>query len=193
VRKIILLLIVTFPISAFAQEDGIGLRLGEPLSITYKTFIDDNFAIEGLFGRAGANNARYYQRSFDNNRPTANAFYAGHSVRSVLSFNLRGLYHEDLSDELNIDVGYLLGYVGIGAQLRSARLDYAYTDSSISTLVMRESRRNLDFGPEVLAGAEYYFEELPISVFGEVGLFMELLDRFGHLRLQGAIGIRYLF
>ncbi|WP_291779959.1 hypothetical protein [Cecembia sp.] len=192
-KKIIVLLLAFLPITAIAQEDGIGLRLGEPFSITYKKFLDDNFAIEGLFGRAGANSAAYYRRSFDNNRPSANAFYAGHSVGNVLSFNVRGIYHEDLSDELNIDIGYLLGYVGLGAQLRSARVDYAFTDSSISSLVLRDNRRNVDFGPEIFAGGEYYFDELPISVFTEIGLFVELLDRFGHLRLQGAIGVRYLF
>ncbi|EKB47383.1 hypothetical protein [Cecembia lonarensis] len=192
-KKIIVLIIALLPFAASAQEDGIGLRLGEPFSITYKKFIDDQFAIEGLFGRAGANSAQYYSRSFDNNRPTPNAFYAGHSVSNVLSFNLRGIYHEDLSDELNIDIGYLLGYVGIGAQLRSARVNYAYTDATISTVILRDNRRNLDFGPEIFAGGEYYFDELPISVFTEIGLFMELIDRFGHLRLQGAIGVRYLF
>ncbi len=192
-KKIIVLLIAFLPLFAIAQEDGIGLRLGEPFSITYKKFIDDNFAIEGLFGRAGAKSAAYYRKSFDNNRPSTNAFYAGHSVSNVLSLNLRGIYHEDLSDDLNIDIGYLLGYIGLGAQLRSARVDYAYTDSSVGTIVLRDNRRNIDFGPEIFAGGEYYFDELPISVFAEIGLFMELLDRFGHLRLQGAIGVRYLF
>lgn len=187
------MLIALLPFTVMAQEDGIGLRLGEPFSITYKKFIDENIAIEGLFGRAGANSAQYYRRSFENNLPSPNAFYAGHNVGNVLSFNLRGIYHEDLSDELNIDVGYLLGYVGLGAQLRSARVDYAYTDATITTVVLRDNRRNIDFGPEVFAGGEYYFDELPISVFTEIGLFMELLDRFGHLRLQGAIGVRYLF
>lgn len=193
-KKFILLIIGFLPMLASAQEDGIGLRLGEPFSITYKKFLDDNIAIEGMFGRAGANSAQYYIRSFDNNRPSPNSFYAGHSTTNIFSFNLRGVYHEDITDAFNISEGYLLGYFGLGAQLRTAKVDYAFTDSSISNnTVFRERRRNLDFGPEIFGGTEYYFDELPMSIFGEVGMFMELLDRFGHIRLQGAIGIRYLF
>jgi hypothetical protein len=194
VKNFILLIIVFVPFLSFAQEDGIGLRLGEPLSITYKKFLDDNIAIEGMFGAAGANSAQYYQRSFENNRPSANAFYASHSTSNILSFNLRGAYHEDITDDLNIDQGYILGYFGVGAQLRTAQVDYAFTDSSINpNAVFRETRSNIDFGPEVFGGAEYYFDELPMSVFAELGLFMELLDRFGHLRFQGGIGVRYIF
>jgi hypothetical protein len=194
VKKLIILIIGLLPILSLAQEDGIGLRLGEPFSITYKKFLDDNIAIEGMFGRAGANSAQYYQRAFENNRPSPNAFYAGHNTSSILSFNLRGAYHEDITDDLNIEQGYILGYFGLGAQLRTAQVDYAYTDSSVSpNSVFRESRTNIDFGPEVFGGAEYYFDELPMSVFAEVGLFMELLDRIGHLRFQGAIGVRYIF
>jgi hypothetical protein len=194
VKKLILLIIVFFPLLSIAQEDGIGLRLGEPFSITYKKFLDDNIAIEGMFGGAGAFSSQYYQKSFENNRPSPNAFYAGHSTSNILSFNLRGAYHEDFTDDLNIEQGYILGYAGVGAQLRTAQVDYAYTDSSISpNTVFRETRTNVDFGPEVFGGAEYYFDDLPMSVFAEMGLFMELLDRFGHLRFQGAIGLRYIF
>ncbi len=188
-------MICMLPFFAHAQEDGVGLRLGEPLSITYKKFLDGNFAIEGMFGRAGVNSAQYYQRAFDNNRPTPNAFYAGHSTGSSFSFNLRGAYHEDITDDLNIDQGYFLAYAGAGVQLRSTRVDYSYTDpaSSPPGVFFRESRRNIDLGPEIFGGGEYYFDDLPISIFAEIGLFMELIDRFGHLKLQGGIGVRYLF
>jgi len=193
VKKFLVLAFAIFPLISFAQEPGIGLRLGEPFSITYKTFLDDQISIEGMIGRAGPNSASYYRRSFDNNRPSPNAFYFGHSTSNSLSFNIRGAYHEDFTSELGIEVGYLLGYVGVGAQLRSVMVDYTYTDTSISPNLLRDNRRNLDFGPELFGGAEYYFDDLPISVFGEVGLFIELLDRFGHLRFQGALGVRYLF
>ena len=195
-KKLFVLLLLTLPLAGMAQEDGIGLRLGEPFSVTFKKFVDDRFAFEGMFGRAGANSSRYYIRSFDNNRPSPNAFYASHATSAALSFNFRASLHEDISDFFDIAQGYLLGYAGVGAQLRSVRVDYAYTDPAFAgtgPAVFRETRTNLDLGPEVFAGAEYYFDDLPISVFGELGMFMELVDRIGHLRLQGAIGIRYLF
>ncbi len=182
------------PFLTFAQEASIGIRLGEPLSITYKTFLDDHISIEGLLGRAGVNSVQYYQRSFDNNPPTANAFYSGHSTSNSFSFNLRGAYHENISEDLNIEQGYLLGYAGVGAQLRSVRVNYAYTNPvSSQSGIFRETRTNIDFGPEIFGGGEYYFDELPINVFAEVGLFMEVINRFGHIRLQGALGVRYIF
>ena len=197
VKKLIVLLLLTLPLAGMAQEDGIGLRLGEPFSVTFKKFVDDRFAFEGMVGRAGANSSRYYIRSFDNNRPSPNAFYASHAASSALSLNFRASLHEDISDYFDISQGYLLAYAGLGVQLRSVRVDYAYTDPAIIVgslpPVLRENRTNLDLGPEVFGGAEYYFDDLPISVFGELGMFMELVDRIGHLRLQGAIGIRYLF
>ncbi|WP_026333598.1 MULTISPECIES: hypothetical protein [Rhodonellum] len=193
-KKLLILAFAMLPLLTFGQETGIGLRLGEPLSITYKTFIDDVFSIEAMVGSAGANSAQYYQRAFDNNLPAPNAFYSGHSTSNSFSFNLRGAYHEDFTSDLNIESGYLLGYAGAGVQLRSVRVDYAYTNPvSSGAPILRDRRTNIDFGPEIFGGAEYYFDDLPINVFAEIGLFMEVLNRFGHVRLQGAIGARYLF
>lgn len=191
-KKLLIFAILLAPFFANAQEDGIGLRLGEPLSITYKKFLDDNIAIEGMFGRAGINSNQYYQRAFDRNRPSENAFYAGHSTGSSFAFNLRAAYHEDITDDLNIEVGYLLAYAGAGVQLRSTRVDYAFTEP-FGSFLFTESRRNIDFGPEIFGGGEYYFDDLPISVFAEIGMFVEFLDRFGHLKLQGGLGVRYIF
>lgn len=192
-KKILLLAFLLIPFLGFAQEDGIGLRLGEPLTITYKKFLDDQFALEAMIGRGSPNSSNYYRRAFDRRPATPNAFYASHAANSGFSLSLRGMLHEDITDDLNIGEGYLLAYAGAGAQLRSIGVSYAYTDPSISTAVFRDDRTNIDFGAEAFGGAEYYFNDLPISVFAEIGLFMEVLDRFGHLRLQGGIGIRYLF
>jgi hypothetical protein len=194
VKKLLFLMLIVSPMLVHAQESGLGIRLGEPLSITYKHFLDDRISIEGMFGRAGANSVNYYQRSFDNRRPNPNAFYAGHAISSPLSVQVRMAIHEDITDFLDISQGYLLGYAGVGAQIRSVNVSYNYTvPVSTGTAIFRDSRKNIDFGPEIFTGMEYYFDELPINIFTEVGLFMELIDRFAHLRIQGGIGIRYIF
>lgn len=178
---------------AQAQEDGVGLRLGEPLSVTYKKFLDEFFALELMIGSAGPNSQGYYQRAFERRPTVPNAFYGGHSHTGGFSINLRGMIHEDFTGDFGISEGVLLGYVGAGAQLRSIGVNYLYTDPSINpNIPLRDRRTNIDFGGEIFGGGEYYFDELPISVFAEVGLFLQVLDRFGHLRLQGAIGVRYL-
>jgi hypothetical protein len=193
VKKLIFLILVMSPLFVEAQESGVGLRLGEPLSISYKHFLDDRISVEGLFGRAGANSAPYYQRSFDRRPPNPNAFYTSHTISSPIALQLRLAIHEDITEYFDIEQGYLLAYAGAGAQIRSVNVSYNYLVPTMGNQIYRESRRNLDFGPEVFAGLEYYFDELPINVFSEFGIFMELIDRFSHLRVQGAIGVRYIF
>lgn len=190
-KRLLLLAICLMPMSLLAQEPGIGLRMGEPFSITYKTFLDDHLSIEGMFGSAGPNSASYYRTAFENNRPGPNAFYIGHNTSSRWCMNFRMAYHEDITDMIGIESGYLLAYAGAGAQLRSVMVDYVYSQGTNATFA--EQRRNMDFGPEGFVGAEYYLDGIPLSVFAEFGIFMELIDRFGHFRLQGGIGARYLF
>ncbi|WP_192346525.1 hypothetical protein [Algoriphagus sp. Y33] len=186
-------LLVLLPFMSFAQERGVGIRLGEPLSITYKDFISDYISIEGMIGSAGINGANYYQRNFEKKLPEPNAFYVSHSASKGLSFNVRSAYHEDITDIFGITQGYLLAYGGAGIQLRTTKVTYSYVDGLTSSLVKKDSRTNVDFGPEAFIGAEYYFDDVPISVFGEAGFFLELIDRIGHVKGQGAIGVRYLF
>lgn len=194
-KKLILFFLLSFPIIAYSQEHHLGLRIGEPLSITYKTYLNEQFSLEGMIGSAGANSGQYYRRTFDNNKPSPGAIYTGHSSSNGFSLNLRGAYNEDISAEFDIVEGELYAYGGAGIQLRSVRVDYIYTNAagSNSLIPLNETRTNIDFGPEGFIGSEYFFEDLPLSAFAEVGLFMELLDRPGHIRLQGGIGARYLF
>nr|WP_246628924.1 hypothetical protein [Algoriphagus marincola] len=181
------------PFASLAQERGAGIRLGEPFSLTYKDFFDDYWSWEVMLGSGGVNGPSYYQRDFENNPPNSNSFYIGHSTRKGASIHGRVAYHEDITDAFDITQGYLLGYGGAGVQIRTTQVNYTYNVGDGNGNIFSEDRSNIDFGPEVFGGAEYYLDELPISVFGEVGLFVELLDRVGHIKFQGGIGVRYLF
>lgn len=191
----VLLLFLLIPFLSFAQERGAGLRLGEPFSLTYKDFIEDYLSYEIMIGGAGVNGSDYYRKDFENNPPASNAFYQSHSAKRGVSLNFRMALNEDITDLFEITQGYLLGYGGAGVQLRTTYVDYSYfqnTSGSASQPLLREERTNFDFGPEAFAGAEYYFDETPISVFLEVGMFLELIDRI-NVKGQGGIGVRYLF
>lgn len=194
-KKTFIFFLFCFPLIAYSQEHHVGLRIGEPLSITYKTFVNEQFSMEAMIGRAGANSGQYYRRAFNNNLPFPTAFYGAHSASDGFSLNLRGAYNEDISAEFDIEEGELFAYGGAGLQFRSVRVNYVYTDGALSSsyVPLNETRTNVDFGPEGFIGSEYFFEDLPLSVFAEVGLFMEIVNRPGHLRLQGGIGARYLF
>lgn len=191
----LLTLLLAFPLFTMAQERGAGIRLGEPFSLTYKDFFDDYFSFEIMLGSGGINGTRYFQQDFDNNPPMSNAFYIGHNADKGASINIRSAYHEDITDLFDIEQGYILAYGGIGAQLRTTQVTYLYYANQIGngSPTLSEKRSNVDFGPEAFAGAEYYFDEVPLSVFGELGFFMELLDRLGHIKGQGGIGVRYIF
>ncbi|MEP0711129.1 hypothetical protein [Algoriphagus sp.] len=189
----IIILFVFLPFISFAQERGVGIRLGEPLSFTYKDFLTDYISIEGMFGIAGINGASYYQKDFESNPPESNSFYVSHNAQKGVSFNVRSAYHEDITDVFGITEGYLMAYGGAGIQLRTTKVNYTYVDGQASSLLKNDSRTNVDFGPEAFVGAEYYFDDVPISVFGEVGFFLELIDRIGHIKGQGGVGVRYIF
>lgn len=191
----VLLLFFLLPFLSIAQERGVGIRLGEPLSLTYKDFIEDYLSYEIMLGSAGVNGSDYYRKDFENNPPASNAFYQSHSAKKGISINARVALNEDITDVFDITQGYLLGYAGAGIQIRTTNVDYSYyqnTSSSSTQPLMQEERTNFDFGPEAFAGAEYYFDETPISIFAEVGMFVELIDRI-NVKGQGGIGVRYLF
>ncbi|MDP2043467.1 MAG: hypothetical protein Q8S14_08250 [Algoriphagus sp.] len=192
----ILFILILLPFLGFAQERGVGIRLGEPLSITYKDFIEDYLSYEIMIGGAGVNGSDYYRKHFENNPPSSNAFYQGHSASRGISLNFRMALHEDITDIFEITQGYLLGYGGAGVQLRTTNVNYSYFQSSPGSPGQQPflsiKRSNIDLGPEVFAGAEYYFSETPLNVFVEVGMFLELIDRI-NFKGQGGIGVRYLF
>ncbi|WP_268035487.1 hypothetical protein [Algoriphagus sp. PAP.12] len=190
----LLVLLLAFPFFSMAQERGVGVRIGEPFSITYKDFFDDYFSYELMVGTGSPNGGTYYQKDFDNNPPSSNSFYVNHNTQKGISLHGRVALHDDFTDMFDITEGYLLGYLGAGVQLRTTNVTYTYTEGQVGGSVpLTEKRNNIDFGPEAFGGGEYYFDEIPISVFAEVGIFLELLDRVGHIKGQGGIGVRYLF
>ncbi|GEO21713.1 hypothetical protein [Cyclobacterium qasimii] len=188
------LLLILFSFASYAQQHQLGIRIGDPYGITYKTPVKDKFSFEAILGRGSQNSSQYYRRTFENNRPVSSARYFGHQVSGAFSLHARGIYEESFSDDFNISEGDLTVYAGLGLQFRSVNIDYFYTtpNATPNTPEAIESRTNMDFGPEVLLGTAYYFEDLPISVFLEVGFMTEIVDRL-HLKAQGAIGARYLF
>jgi hypothetical protein len=191
----ILLLFVLLPTLGFAQERGVGIRIGEPLSFTYKDFIEDHLSYEIMLGFAGVNGSDYYRKDFESNPPSSNAFYQSHAAKRGVSLNARVALNEDITDVFDINQGYLLGYGGVGVQIRTTKVNYSYfqsTSSSTTQPLLREDRTNFDLGPEIFAGAEYYFDEVPISIFAEIGMYLELIDRI-NVKGQGGIGVRYLF
>src|SRR6478752_2004311 len=109
--NLIAIVLVAFCTVSNAQKHGIGLRLGDPMGITYKNYLNKTRSVEFILGSASQNwHWAYYERAFENYSEYDNYRYVSHEVLSTLY--LQGRYL--LNDEIRIDgmVGKLDWYWG---------------------------------------------------------------------------------
>lgn len=195
-KKIIALLVLTvcfFTASAqyrSASYRSIGVRLGDPMGVTYKRYIGKTKAVEFLIGTSSpAWHNAYYRNSFNSRDAYENYTYRSHTVESTLYLQARYLLH------YNIYVEGMPGkwdwYWGLGGMLKFARVKYWFQDE-LPPFKQSDVYNDVDFGPEGIAGMEYTFDEVPITVFAEVSLMLELFDRVS-LRPYSGAGARYRF
>jgi len=175
-----------------AQDRSLGLRLGYPLGITYKAYIQSNHAVEFLLGTApGGWNSRYYENSFSKYNDFDKAHYLSHHVKTTVYLQGRYLF------QYNIPVdgmeGKLDWYWGAGAMLKLASVQYKYRLSEPPTTDYFKTVTDIDFGPEFMGGMEYTFEDVPITLFGEVSILMELVNRPLVFRGFAGVGGRLRF
>jgi len=190
-KNLLLVFLIFISLSAAAQHQAIGLRIGDPSGITYKRYLSNSsHAFELGIGSAQPNwNKSYYQNSFDEYDKFDNDIYQNHSIESTLY--LQGRYLKQYPFPIEGVEGDFEWYWGIGALLKVAKVNYRYRDINNNTY--RDVVTDVDFGPEVPLGMEYTFEDVPLTIFSEVSMVFELTDRPGTLLLKGAIGIRYNF
>lgn len=186
-----LLFIVIFSETvAQRRENGIGLRLGYPSSITYKRYLADNNAAEFLVGLIPSGwHSNYYENSFEDDDDFDNFIYQSHNVEGNIYLQGRYLFHNDISIQGMRD--NLDWYWGLGALFKIARVKYRYSFTT-PPFVASDSRTDIDLGPEGIAGLEYTFDNTPLSLFAEISVMLEVIDRFV-VRGFGGIGVRYNF
>lgn len=186
----ILFLIIS---TTHAQHQGIGLRLGEPTGVTYKKYIANSAnAVELGLGwvQRGWNN-RYYRKSFEKYDRFGGYNYVTHTVESNFYLQGRFLKHYELAVD-GVE-GNFEWYWGVGVLIKVARINYLYNDDAASTFLYNRRLTDFDIGPEVPFGIEYTFQDSPITLFGEMSLFIEVINRPGIPSFNGALGIRYNF
>ncbi len=177
---------------AYAQNQGIGFRLGNPVGVTYKKYLQNNRAVEFGIGTASRGwNNNYYRNSFGRYSPYDNYTYRSHVVNSIVYFQARYLFQYEIQVQ-GMD-GKLDWYWGLGGMLKLADVTYRYQNRQPPFNDFRDQRTDVDLGPEGIIGMEYKFEDVPISVFGEISLVVELLDQPGIFRTFGGAGIRFNF
>lgn len=197
VSVVFLLLVALIP-TAQAQHDdtpnSIGLRLGDPIGISYKRYLRNSRAVEFVLG-SGANGwyGRYYKDSFDHFSRYDNDRYLSHRVESTVTVLGRYLFHHNIAMEGPASEGTLDWYWGLGGMLRTAKVRYHYQENFAPFLVKNDTRNDITFGPEAIIGMEYTFEDIPLTLFGEFSLLIEIADRPGAVKFSGATGARFNF
>jgi opacity protein-like surface antigen len=128
-KKILIILIAAFAFGTSAQaqdfKSAVGLRLGYPLSISYKTFMDEKSAIEGYVGfRAFSGVGSYFTISgayqIHNDFPDVNnlQWYYGAGA-SVNFWSFKSTFLEDFS---STSFG-VQGYLGLSYTLEDTPLN----------------------------------------------------------------------
>jgi hypothetical protein len=177
---------------------GIGIKLGDPVALTYKFYANKHFAFAADVGKAASGlYNKYYRDAFVTYLPdTLNKYqsitYLTHKVTSDWFLETKFLYQWDAE---KISKGLQL-YAGLGWQWRNTTIEYDYNFDDSKNLEGKFGKFSVNrftYGPVVLLGFEYSYFSLPLSAFIEIEMYTDALIDPGYQRFQGGVGIRYVF
>lgn len=191
-RVISTILLVGISWMGYSQTQSVGIRLGDPTGVTYKKFIQRGRALEVLVGSVPAHwHNNYYFNSFSEYDQYDSYRYQNHTVQSTLYVQARYLYHEPIPIE-NL-IGKVTGYWGAGGMIKTAKVQYRFQERDAPFVQGTDVHTDIDIGPEGIVGMDYTFNDVPLTVFGEVSLLLEIADRPLTPRVFGCLGLRYNF
>ena len=176
---------------------GIGIKLGDPLALTYKFYPSKHWAFAADLGKAASGlYNKYYRNAFNTYLPDTlksdqSVKYLAHHVSRDWLFETKFLYQWDAS---KVSKGLQL-YTGLGWQWRNTRInyDYLYEKGLYESNLGKISRTRATYGPVAIVGFEYSYFSLPVSAFIELEWFTDALLDPGYHRFQGGVGLRYVF
>lgn len=167
-KKYLLLVLLTISyLSAKAQEKSwaIGAKIGDPAGLNLRHYLNnDKNAVEINVGVYGA---IWGLRS---------NYKDGAFDGAGFSFSGLYLWHNEMTSSLK-------NYYGFGAQFTSR----SYKDKNNTQIPIT------GLGGLGQAGLEYFLPSSPISIFGEVGAYLELVPAVLYFHPQGGIGARLNF
>lgn len=195
----IIFLAITITLPAQEKMNQIGLRIGDPIGFTFKTYRNEKTAFEFIVATAGENwNRRYHEKSFlqEYYKDVPDVEYQSSSQKNVLYVKARYLSHSKIiwaQIPGTWEWFWGVGIVGKTAELQYQYNQYALIDGKYYTYELESEVRDYDFGPEGIAGVQYSFKDLPITVGYEFSLMMEFYDRAPVVRGFTALAFRYSF
>lgn len=176
---------------------GLGIKLGDPVALSYKYYPNKNWAFGADAGKVASGlYSKYYREKFVGYLPDTldgeeSIKYLSHRALTDWYLEAKFLYQwnaEKISPGLQL-------YAGLGWQWRSTRLeyDYIYEDGLFENQLGKFTRSRFTYGPTAIVGFEYSYFSLPLSAFIEIEWFTDALLDPGYNRFQGGIGLRYIF
>lgn len=176
---------------------GIGLKLGDPVALSYKFYPNKHWSFGADFGKVASGlYSKYYRKAFVSYLPdtlTGEESIRYLSHRAIVDWygEAKFLYQWDAE---KISPGLQL-YAGLGFQWRSTKLeyDYIYEDGLFENELGKIKRSRFTYGPSAIVGFEYSYFSLPLSAFIEIEWFTDALLDPGYNRFQGGVGLRYIF
>jgi len=181
---------------------GLGLKLGDPFAITYKFYPNKNISFAVDLGKPASGLYNQYFRdqfnSYVQDTVTlgSTVSYLTHQVKSDYIAEIKCLYHIDAH---KISPGLQL-YVGGGWEWKKTKLRYDYQfdggggpDPSGETTFGTFNAQRFTQGIQGVIGFEYSYFQLPISAFMELEYFVDMQLDPGWRRVEGGVGLRYVF
>lgn len=183
---------------------GFGVKLGDPFAFTYKFYPNKNFALVADLGKvaSGLYNT-YYRSAFDEYvqsdtlSENASITLITHDVKADNIGELKLLYQLDAS---RISPG-LQFYIGAGWEWKRTRLQYDFfydqqpsiEDPDPETSLNKFEVTRFTQGPQGIVGIEYSYFNFPLSAFMELEYFVDAQLDPGARRVEGGVGLRYVF
>lgn len=202
-KKILFVAALVITTVAFGQKNwGLGVRLGDPSGLTLKKYMTKT-ALELNVGRTnwlygdGWYNNRFGVWYRDQNLGYTDFQYLGYQTSVPVSVQLHYLFRRGINKVAEQEVNGLEWYLGFGAQFayQSYTYDYRYKRAGDPYWYYARGGHvtDVDFGGDGVVGLEYSFKEVPLSIFLDMTLFMEVVDDPILFNFQGGTGLRYNF
>jgi len=170
---------------------GLGLRIGDPMGITYKIYYKRKIAFE-LTGGVGFSGlySPIHRQKFNLIDKFSEFEYIAHNVESSYAHQGRVILHHSIPGYHRLD-----WYIALGYHVRWYQLKYVYSfiDENDRQDVGSSLYNDFDLGPEGALGFEFDYPNVPITVFAEAGAFYNLEGVKKFWRIQGALGARIDF
>jgi hypothetical protein len=159
----------TASVHAQQKEWAVGLRLGDPSGLNIKKYFGNGNAFDLSIGSYG----NFYGRS----RSYRSGYYGNAGIALMGNY----LWQKNITN-----ANGLTWYYGLGGMFSSRRY-YVYDSST------RVYSSNVALGATATVGLEYFISNTPISIFGDVSAYVEIVPSPFWINLPLGIGGRFNF